>query len=102
MIYPEEAIDEAGLDQKPEDFLRTFSRATPSELCTHSLAVFPANGGGRALVYPSRRRTRTQETSAHATYHAFQAMSDVDRKLVPSIGATIIIANLPSGRRCSP
>ena len=30
------------------------------------------------------------------TYHAFQAMSDVDRMFVPSIGPTTIAATLPS------
>ncbi len=53
-IYPEKAIDEAGLDQKPENFLHAFRRATLSELCTHGSAVFPVNaGGGKALVYAS-------------------------------------------------
>jgi hypothetical protein len=51
-IYPEKAIYEAGLDQKPENFLHAFRRATPSKLCTHGSAVFPVNGG-RALVYLS-------------------------------------------------
>ena len=31
------------------------------------------------------------------THHAFQAMKDVDRTLVKSIGATMITASLPSG-----
>jgi hypothetical protein len=98
-LYPEKAIDEAGLDQKPENFLHAFRRATLSELCTHRSAVFPVSAGREDVGISV---TTAGETSTHATHHAFQAMSAVDRTLVPSIGPTIIIASLPSGRLASP
>jgi len=41
--HPEEAIDEAGLDQKPKDSLHAFRRSTPSELLPHVSTVFPVS-----------------------------------------------------------
>lgn len=43
--YPEEAIHEAGLDQKPENFLYALRGTALSELRPHSPAIFPGDEG---------------------------------------------------------
>ena len=88
-IYPEDAIHDVGLDQKHENLLYVPKSPTLSDMWTHSSVIIPGIGW-----HPSWEGTRT-ETGNHTTYHAFQAMNDVDRRLVTRIGPTKITAASP-------